>query len=205
MCVIKSVDATTISGFCVHECEGSSRMGSRPRRYIFTGHSSGAIQMWDLTTALELNARDGGSSSGVTGGPEPSELLRLLDVCDLSNSSCPTPSCLSPSPHTPAHPQQPRHHHYPTHHSPHAHASTPMAAGPSHVLLKPANVAFLSHSQNAQQPSSSGHPSHATAAAAAAATGSSSSSGGGGGGSGIGGGEGASSAPVAGPSGAPPS
>lgn len=29
-------------------------MGSRPRRYIFTGHSNGAIQMWDLTTALEI-------------------------------------------------------------------------------------------------------------------------------------------------------
>lgn len=55
VCVIKSVDSTTISGFCVHECEGSSRMGSRPRRYIFTGHSNGAIQMWDLTTALELS------------------------------------------------------------------------------------------------------------------------------------------------------
>lgn len=53
--MIKSVDSTTISGFCVHECEGSSRMGSRPRRYIFTGHSNGAIQMWDLTTALELS------------------------------------------------------------------------------------------------------------------------------------------------------
>lgn len=29
-------------------------MGSRPRRFIFTGHSNGAIQMWDLTTALDL-------------------------------------------------------------------------------------------------------------------------------------------------------
>lgn len=28
-------------------------MGSRPRRFIFTGHSNGAIQMWDLTTALD--------------------------------------------------------------------------------------------------------------------------------------------------------
>lgn len=54
ICVIRSVDGTTVTSFCVHECEGSSRMGSRPRRFILSGHSNGAIQMWDLTTALEL-------------------------------------------------------------------------------------------------------------------------------------------------------
>lgn len=54
VCVIKSVDGTTISAFRVHECEGSSRMGSRPRRFLFTGHTNGGIQMWDLTTALDL-------------------------------------------------------------------------------------------------------------------------------------------------------
>lgn len=37
----------------VRECEGSSRMGSRPRRYLFTGHGNGSIQMWDLTTAMD--------------------------------------------------------------------------------------------------------------------------------------------------------
>lgn len=58
ICVIKSVDGTTITSFCVHECEGSSRMGSRPRRFILTGHSNGQIQMWDLTTALELIAEN---------------------------------------------------------------------------------------------------------------------------------------------------
>lgn len=31
------------------------------------------------------------------GGPNPEELLRLLDQCDLSNSLCSTP-CMSPSP-----------------------------------------------------------------------------------------------------------
>ena len=44
ICVIKSVDGTTITSFCVHECEGSSRVGSRPRRFVITGHSSGAVQ-----------------------------------------------------------------------------------------------------------------------------------------------------------------
>lgn len=96
ICIIRSVDGTTISAFCVHECEGSNRMGSRPRRYIFTGHSNGAIQMWDLTTALDLAVK-GESVSNHNGGPSPHELLRLLDQCDLTNSHCSTP-CISPSP-----------------------------------------------------------------------------------------------------------
>ena len=92
ICVIRSVDGTTITSFCVHECEGSSRVGSRPRRFVITGHSSGAIQMWDLTTALEFFAKNGeramGSSSSASsasaaseaelGGPTSAEMLRLL-------------------------------------------------------------------------------------------------------------------------------
>uniref|UniRef100_A0A8D8VW12 BTB/POZ domain-containing protein KCTD3 n=1 Tax=Cacopsylla melanoneura TaxID=428564 RepID=A0A8D8VW12_9HEMI len=96
VCVIRAVDGLTISSFCVHECEGSSRMGSRPRRFIFTGHSNGALQMWDLTTALDLAAK-GEPASQNSGGPTPEELLKLLDQCDLSNSHCSTP-CLSPYP-----------------------------------------------------------------------------------------------------------
>lgn len=57
VCVIRAVDGITITCFCVHECDGSSRMGSRPRRFIFTGHSNGALQMWDLTTALDLSSK----------------------------------------------------------------------------------------------------------------------------------------------------
>lgn len=45
MCQIASVDASAITTFLVHECEGSNRMGSRPRRYLFTGHTTGAIQV----------------------------------------------------------------------------------------------------------------------------------------------------------------
>lgn len=96
ICIIKSVDGTTMTSFCIHECEGSNRMGSRPRRYIFTGHSSGAIQMWDLTTALDL-ASKGEPAFVAGGGPSPGELLRLLEQCDLSNSRCSTP-CMSPAP-----------------------------------------------------------------------------------------------------------
>ncbi|XP_041351393.1 BTB/POZ domain-containing protein KCTD3-like isoform X2 [Gigantopelta aegis] len=99
VCVIKSVDASTISAFCVHECEGSNRMGSRPRRFLFTGHSNGSIQMWDLTTALDIMNKSEPTSQkdGDPGGPTPRELIRLLDQCDLSSSRCSTP-CVSPSP-----------------------------------------------------------------------------------------------------------
>lgn len=66
VCVIRSVDGTVITAFCVHECEGSSRMGSRPRRFILSGHANGAIQMWDLTTALEFGARAAAAATVAT-------------------------------------------------------------------------------------------------------------------------------------------
>ncbi|XP_014218639.1 BTB/POZ domain-containing protein KCTD3 isoform X2 [Copidosoma floridanum] len=118
VCVIQSIDGSVITSFCAHECEGSSRMGSRPRRFIFTGHSNGAIQMWDLTTALEPNysALVAKESSG---GPTPEELWKLLDQCDLSNSHCSTPS-ISPSPSL-------------------------IASGPR---IKASNLLFLNQSQN---------------------------------------------------------
>lgn len=89
-CIIKSVDGTSITCFCVHECEGSSRLGSRPRRFVLTGHSNGNIQIWDLTSALEL-ASKGELVQQNTGGPTKNELIRLLDQCDLSYSPCSTP------------------------------------------------------------------------------------------------------------------
>lgn len=98
VCTIKAVDGSTVSAFCVHECEGSSRMGSRPRRFIFTGHSNGSIQMWDLTTALALsNKNKTGCTNNTNGGPSIRELLQMLEQCDLSNSLCSTP-CMSPLP-----------------------------------------------------------------------------------------------------------
>lgn len=125
VCVIKSIDGSTITSFCVHECEKSSRMGSMPRRFILSGHNNGAIQMWDLTTALEfIQKKDSSgkltltdlkktnhehliknasyffpsdfySAQTVGGGPTPEELIQLLDQCDISNSLCSTP-CMSP-------------------------------------------------------------------------------------------------------------
>uniref|UniRef100_A0A1B0CDH3 BTB/POZ domain-containing protein KCTD3 n=2 Tax=Lutzomyia longipalpis TaxID=7200 RepID=A0A1B0CDH3_LUTLO len=120
VCVIKSVDSTTITSFCVHECEGSSRMGSRPRRFILSGHCNGAIQMWDLTTGLDLASR-GEKTQQMSGGPNAEEVLRLLDQCELSNSYASTP-CMSPCP-----------------------ANVPTAT----PRLKSANLAFLNQSSGA--------------------------------------------------------
>uniref|UniRef100_A0A3B4ZSQ7 BTB/POZ domain-containing protein KCTD3-like n=1 Tax=Stegastes partitus TaxID=144197 RepID=A0A3B4ZSQ7_9TELE len=75
VCEVRSVDGTSITAFMVHECEGSSRIGSRPRRYLFSGHSNGSIQMWDLTTAMEIAGKE--------------ELLELLDQCDLALTRTP--------------------------------------------------------------------------------------------------------------------
>lgn len=94
VCVISAVDNCSITSFCVHECEGSNRMGSRPRRYIFTGHTNGTIQMWDLTTALEMMNKT--NTDCHKGGPSPSELMKILDQCDLASRNN-TPS-ISPAP-----------------------------------------------------------------------------------------------------------
>lgn len=53
ICTIKTVDGSPITAFTVHECEGSSRIGSRPRRFLFCGTGNGTVQMWDLTTAMD--------------------------------------------------------------------------------------------------------------------------------------------------------
>uniref|UniRef100_A0A182W2V6 BTB/POZ domain-containing protein KCTD3 n=1 Tax=Anopheles minimus TaxID=112268 RepID=A0A182W2V6_9DIPT len=121
ICLIRSVDGTTITSFCVHECEGS-RMGSRPRRFILSGHCNGAIQMWDLTTALEISKKKEQPKRCI-GGPTADELIRELDQCDLSNSHCSTP-CMSPCP------------------SAFSGSIEPNAVG----RLKPFNVAFLNQS-----------------------------------------------------------
>lgn len=95
ICTIKSVDYSTITCFCVHECEEPSRLNSRPRRYLFTGHANGTIQLWDLTTALELKPSD----QTFLGGPTSCEFVKLLDRIELSSNSgysTPTTNCLSP-------------------------------------------------------------------------------------------------------------
>uniref|UniRef100_A0A915ICI4 BTB domain-containing protein n=1 Tax=Romanomermis culicivorax TaxID=13658 RepID=A0A915ICI4_ROMCU len=89
VCIVKSADETNITCFLVHECEGSSRMGARPRRFLFTGHVNGSIQMWDLTTALDMHnvAKEKGENKASLQGPSPEELLRLIDECEITCSS----------------------------------------------------------------------------------------------------------------------
>lgn len=67
---MRAVDAAAITAFTVHECEGSSRIGSRPRRYLFTGHANGSLQMWDLTTAMEMVGKPPGTFFFWGGGQE---------------------------------------------------------------------------------------------------------------------------------------
>ncbi|KAM8952656.1 SH3KBP1-binding protein 1 [Pelodytes ibericus] len=101
ICVVRSVDGTPITSFTVHECEGSSRIGSRARRYLFTGHASGCLQMWDLTTATEVASK---GESGELGGLTQEELLEQLEQCDLALTRTPE---LSPAVSY-SHPQNPR-------------------------------------------------------------------------------------------------
>ncbi|KAJ6663618.1 hypothetical protein lerEdw1_009697 [Lerista edwardsae] len=87
VCEVCSVDGTAITAFVVQECEGSSRIGPRPRRYLFTGHSNGSLQMWDLTTALETLGQAPGA-----GGLSEEELLQELGHCDLALPGPSSPS-----------------------------------------------------------------------------------------------------------------
>lgn len=66
-------------------------MGSRPRRVLFTGHSNGAVQIWDLSTALDLSNR---GEPPLVGGPTPTELVRALEQCEVvaSRGSTPAPT-----------------------------------------------------------------------------------------------------------------
>ncbi|XP_034974411.1 SH3KBP1-binding protein 1 isoform X2 [Zootoca vivipara] len=81
ICEVRSVDGSPITAFAVQECEGSSRIGSRPRRYLFTGHTNGSLQMWDLTTAMEVVGQPADA-----GGLSEEELLQELEQCDLALS-----------------------------------------------------------------------------------------------------------------------
>ncbi|XP_044130317.1 SH3KBP1-binding protein 1 [Bufo gargarizans] len=98
ICEVRSVDGTSITSFTVHECEGSSRIGSRPRRYLFTGHASGCLQMWDLTTGMEVANK--GDTRAEQGGLSQEELLEQLEQCDLALTRTPEMSPASSFSHT---------------------------------------------------------------------------------------------------------
>jgi hypothetical protein len=54
--MVDSVDGSNITHACLHDCGITSRLGSRPRRFLLTGHQTGSVQVWDMMTALELFA-----------------------------------------------------------------------------------------------------------------------------------------------------
>lgn len=99
VCVIRSVDGSVITSYLVHECEGSNRMGSRPRRYLFSGHANGSIQMWDLTTGQDLyfKKKEAAGSRPLPTGPTPEELLHLIDECEITTNSLSTTPSTTPT------------------------------------------------------------------------------------------------------------
>ena len=45
MCKIEAVDGSNISAYTVHECDAINRVGMRSKRFVFTGHLNGGIQV----------------------------------------------------------------------------------------------------------------------------------------------------------------
>lgn len=69
---MRSVDGSPTTAFTVLECEGSRRLGSRPRRYLLTGQANGSLAMWDLTTAMDgLGQTPGSPFPASVPGPPP--------------------------------------------------------------------------------------------------------------------------------------
>ncbi|EDV23638.1 uncharacterized protein TRIADDRAFT_63984 [Trichoplax adhaerens] len=88
VCKIRSVDGSNITCHSVHECEGVGRLSSRLRKFFFTGHENGSIQVWDLSTALDDAQKfsETNEASG-DGGPSESELQKILEQCDLASDA----------------------------------------------------------------------------------------------------------------------
>ncbi|CAG0893495.1 unnamed protein product [Cyprideis torosa] len=90
ICRLTSVDGSPLTAFSVHDnCEGGNRLGSvGPRRFLYTGHVNGSVQMWDLTAGLEIFKQSSSApSAGCDGGPTTEELARILENCDIRNTA----------------------------------------------------------------------------------------------------------------------
>uniref|UniRef100_A0A8C0WD25 SH3KBP1-binding protein 1 n=1 Tax=Castor canadensis TaxID=51338 RepID=A0A8C0WD25_CASCN len=94
VCSVRSVDGSPTTAFTVLECEGSRRLGSRPRRYLLTGQANGSLAMWDLTTAMD------GLGQAPAGGLTEEELMGQLEQCELALLASSRGSLPSPSPRT---------------------------------------------------------------------------------------------------------
>lgn len=97
VCSVRSVDGSPTTAFTVLECEGSRRLGSRPRRYLLTGQANGSLAMWDLTTAMD-------GLGQAPGTPRPTSILSQASQTHpepLSISSFVPLSLLKPLPSDP--------------------------------------------------------------------------------------------------------
>ncbi|XP_064438007.1 SH3KBP1-binding protein 1 isoform X4 [Mirounga angustirostris] len=94
VCSVRSVDGSPTTAFTVLECEGSRRLGSRPRRYLLTGQANGSLAMWDLTTAMD------GLGQAPAGGLTEEELMEQLEQCERAPLSSSRSSLPSASPRT---------------------------------------------------------------------------------------------------------
>uniref|UniRef100_A0A8C9AM59 SH3KBP1-binding protein 1 n=1 Tax=Prolemur simus TaxID=1328070 RepID=A0A8C9AM59_PROSS len=94
VCSVRSVDGSPTTAFTVLECEGSRRLGSRPRRYLLTGQANGSLAMWDLTTAMD------GLGQAPAGGLTEEELMEQLEQCELAPLAPSRGSLPNPSPRT---------------------------------------------------------------------------------------------------------
>ncbi|XP_028710948.1 SH3KBP1-binding protein 1 isoform X1 [Peromyscus leucopus] len=92
VCSVRSVDGSPTTAFTVLECEGSRRLGSRPRRYLLTGQANGSLAMWDLTTAMD------GLGQAPAGGLTEEELMGQLEQCELAPLASSRGAFPSPSP-----------------------------------------------------------------------------------------------------------
>lgn len=52
ICSIKSVDDSVMTSVC-----SMSQVGFQNRQFIITGHKNGTVQIWDLTTAMEIEPK----------------------------------------------------------------------------------------------------------------------------------------------------
>lgn len=88
---MRSVDGSPTTAFTVLECEGSRRLGSRPRRYLLTGQANGSLAMWDLTTAMDGLGQAPGTPPSLPSDPCLPSALPLPLPEHLS--SVPAPPC----------------------------------------------------------------------------------------------------------------
>lgn len=90
ICSITSMDNSSISAFCVSESDYPSRVGSRPRKFLITGHDNGNLQFWDLNPAMEPAKEDRSvvrrASTASSINKRPSSTLGFQMIQDSGNS-----------------------------------------------------------------------------------------------------------------------